>query len=280
MEAAASTLRTRAARHGSSSNRNCRPSRRLVGMTARWSRQRIRDREDCRTSSLMPGISPQRRKLDRPRSFRPTCNGPATFDSSGMCARPLRKCRRRRFPWRPVEIWAPHPEAGVLYVTTRPTRWFFLMERYSEDRIINLGQGEDVSIAELAAPLPQSWAIKANSATSPTSDGMPMKRLEGSSSGHGLAPTDVALAGLERPIAVSRLEASRRVIEPLSRIDAVVLAGGSAHGSRACSARPRRCWHRSATRPFSIYCSTAGRRRHSARRALPRSFRRRRAQPS
>jgi len=59
----------------------------------------------------------------------------------------------------------------------------------------------------------------------------------------------------------------------------VVLAGGSAHGSRACSQDPK-VLAPIGDSTFSIYCSNGWTPPAFARRALPRSFRRRRAQPS
>ena len=56
-----------------------------------------------------------------------------------------------------------------------------LMERYGEERIINIGQGEEVSIADLARRIA---AIAGYSGVfkflTDRPDGMPLKRIEGS----------------------------------------------------------------------------------------------------
>jgi len=82
----------------------------------------------------------------------------------------------------PVEIWGTGtPRREFLYVDDAADALVFLMERYSEDRHINLGQGEDVSIAELARAIAEVVGYKGDFrylADKP--DGMPMKRLEGS----------------------------------------------------------------------------------------------------
>ena len=82
----------------------------------------------------------------------------------------------------PVEIWGTGtPRREFLYVDDAADALVFLMERYSEDGHINLGQGEDVSIAELAQAIAEVAGYRGEFrylADKP--DGMPMKRLEGS----------------------------------------------------------------------------------------------------
>src|SRR5262249_35792936 len=63
----------------------------------------------------------------------------------------IRKVDKAAAEGGPVEIWGTGtPRREFLYVDDAADALVFLMERYSEDRHINLGQGEDVSIAELA----------------------------------------------------------------------------------------------------------------------------------
>ncbi len=101
----------------------------------------------------------------------------------------------------PVEIWGTGaPRREFLYVDDAADALVYLMERYSDERIINLGQGEDVSVAELARQIAQVIGYRGEFrylADKP--DGMPMKRLEGSRlAAMGWRPTTTLAAGLER----------------------------------------------------------------------------------
>ncbi|MBI1776494.1 MAG: GDP-L-fucose synthase [Proteobacteria bacterium] len=82
----------------------------------------------------------------------------------------------------PVEIWGTGtPRREFLYVDDAADGLVFLMERYSNERVINLGLGEDVSIAELASRIAAVIGYHGEFrylADKP--DGMPLKRLEGS----------------------------------------------------------------------------------------------------
>jgi GDP-L-fucose synthase len=101
----------------------------------------------------------------------------------------------------PVEIWGTGtPRREFLYVDDAADALVFLMERYSEERIINLGQGEDVSIAELAAAIAAAIGYAgAFRYLTDKPDGMPLKRLESSRlAAMGWRPSTPLAIGLER----------------------------------------------------------------------------------
>jgi GDP-L-fucose synthase len=101
----------------------------------------------------------------------------------------------------PVEIWGTGtPRREFLFVDDAADALVFLMERYSDERIINLGQGEDVSIAELAAAIAKAIGYRGEFRyLRDKPDGMPLKRLEGSRlEAMGWRPSTPLAAGLER----------------------------------------------------------------------------------
>jgi GDP-L-fucose synthase len=82
----------------------------------------------------------------------------------------------------PVEIWGTGtPRREFLYVDDAADALVFLMENYSDEAIVNVGQGEDVSIAELAARIARVASYTGGfTFLADKPDGMPLKRLEGS----------------------------------------------------------------------------------------------------
>lgn len=80
----------------------------------------------------------------------------------------------------PVELWGTgQPRRQFLYVDDAADGLVFLMERYTDERIINLAGGEDISITELAALVAEvvgySGGFRFNTAKP---DGMPRKLLD------------------------------------------------------------------------------------------------------
>lgn len=80
----------------------------------------------------------------------------------------------------PVEIWGTgRPEREFLYVDDAADALVFLMERYSEEEIINVAGGDTVTVAELARLVAEVVGYRGAfrfDATKP--DGMPRKALD------------------------------------------------------------------------------------------------------
>ena len=81
-----------------------------------------------------------------------------------------------------VEIWGTgSPRREFLYVDDCADALVFLMERYSEERIINIGQGEEISIADLAKRIAAIAGYHGGfKFLTDRPDGMPLKSIEGS----------------------------------------------------------------------------------------------------
>ncbi len=93
----------------------------------------------------------------------------------------IRKIEEAKASGGPVEIWGTGtPRREFLYVDDAADALVFLMERYSDERIINAGQGEEVSIAELARRIAAVDGYKGEfKFLTDRPDGMPLKRLDG-----------------------------------------------------------------------------------------------------
>lgn len=107
-----------------------------------------------------------------------------TFDLSVSHVVPatIRKIEEAKVTGGPVEIWGTgSPKREFLYVDDAADALVFLMERYGEERIINIGQGEEVTIAELAKRVAAVAGYKGDfKFLTDRPDGMPLKRLDGS----------------------------------------------------------------------------------------------------
>jgi GDP-L-fucose synthase len=132
-----------------------------------------------------------------------------TFDPAVSHVIPalIRKIEAAKTTGGPVEIWGTgSPRREFLYVDDCADALVFLMERYGEERIINVGQGEEVSIADLAKRI-AALAGYAGQFTFLTDrpDGMPLKRIEGSRlEAMGWRPKTSLDDGLARTIAAFR----------------------------------------------------------------------------
>lgn len=82
----------------------------------------------------------------------------------------------------PVEIWGTGtPRREFLYVDDAADAMVFLMEHYSQAEIINIGAGEDMSIADLARKVARVIGYDgAFSFDTSKPDGMPRKQLDAS----------------------------------------------------------------------------------------------------
>jgi GDP-L-fucose synthase len=82
----------------------------------------------------------------------------------------------------PVELWGTgRPRREFLYVDDAAEALVFLMEHYSEEAIINIAGGEDVSIAELAGLIAESAGYTGGFRYDTSKpEGMPRKMLDGS----------------------------------------------------------------------------------------------------
>lgn len=80
----------------------------------------------------------------------------------------------------PVEIWGTgSPRREFMYVDDAADAMVFLMQNWSDDGIINVGTGEDVSIAELAKEIAEVTGYTGAFAfQTEKPDGMPRKRLD------------------------------------------------------------------------------------------------------
>lgn len=107
-----------------------------------------------------------------------------TFDPAVSHVIPalIRKIEAAKTSGGPVEIWGTgSPRREFLYVDDCADALVFLMERYGEERIINIGQGEEVSIAELAKRIAAIAGYKGDFRfLTDRPDGMPLKSIEGS----------------------------------------------------------------------------------------------------
>jgi GDP-L-fucose synthase len=94
----------------------------------------------------------------------------------------LTKVARARQTGGPVEIWGTGtPRREFLYVDDAADAMVFLMEHWSADGVINIGAGEDVSIAELARLAAEVIGYRGTFQFDTTKpDGMPRKQLEAS----------------------------------------------------------------------------------------------------
>ena len=132
-----------------------------------------------------------------------------TFDLSVSHVVPatIRKIEEAKTTGGPVEIWGTgSPKREFLYVDDAADALVFLMERYGEERIINIGQGEEVTIADLAKRVA---AVAGYDGTfkflTDRPDGMPLKRLEGSRlQAMGWTPKTSLDAGLRNTIEAFR----------------------------------------------------------------------------
>ncbi len=107
-----------------------------------------------------------------------------TFDPAVSHVIPalIRKIETAKTAGGPVEIWGTgSPRREFLYVDDCADALVFLMERYAEERIINIGQGEEVSIADLARRIAAIAGYAGDfKFLTDRPDGMPLKRIEGS----------------------------------------------------------------------------------------------------
>lgn len=94
----------------------------------------------------------------------------------------IRKVEEAKAKGGPVEIWGTgSPKREFLHVDDAADALVFLMERYGEERIINVGQGEEVSIADLARRIAAVAGYTGDfKFLTDRPDGMPLKRLDGS----------------------------------------------------------------------------------------------------
>jgi GDP-L-fucose synthase len=100
-----------------------------------------------------------------------------------------------------VEIWGTGtPRREFLHVDDLADACLFLMERYDDERPINVGWGSDVSIADLAALIAATEAFTGQLRFDPTKpDGTPRKLLDVSRlRSLGWTPTIALHAGIER----------------------------------------------------------------------------------
>ncbi|SMF71524.1 GDP-L-fucose synthase [Tistlia consotensis] len=92
----------------------------------------------------------------------------------------IRKVAAAKAAGSAVVVWGSgRPLREFLYVEDAADALVFLMERYSEEAIINVGGGEEVSIAELTALVCEAVGYDAPLAFDDSMpDGMPRKRLD------------------------------------------------------------------------------------------------------
>lgn len=132
-----------------------------------------------------------------------------TFDPAVSHVIPalIRKIEAAKTSGGPVEIWGTGaPRREFLYVDDCADALVFLMERYSEERIINIGQGEEVSIADLAKRIAAIAGYGGDfKFLTDRPDGMPLKRIEGSRlAAMGWTPKTPLDQGLANTIAAFR----------------------------------------------------------------------------
>lgn len=103
-----------------------------------------------------------------------------------------------------VEIWGTGtPRREFLYVENAADAMVFLMKNYSDEDVINIGAGDDVSIKQLAEMVAQVIGFKGTFFCDTSKpDGMPKKQLEASRLlKMGWQPKISLLEGLERTYA-------------------------------------------------------------------------------
>ena len=116
----------------------------------------------------------------------------------------------------PVEIWGTgRPRREFLYVDDAADALVYLIEHYSDEKIINVAGGEDVSIAELAELVARVVGYTGGFLFDTSKpDGMPRKMLDDSRiRATGWRPAICLNEGLERTY-VSFLEHSARGVPP------------------------------------------------------------------
>ena len=128
-----------------------------------------------------------------------------TFDPavSHVVPATIRKVETARLKGGPVEIWGTGtPRREFLFVDDAADAMVFVMERYGEEKILNIGQGEDVSIAELAQRVAKIAGYEGEfKYLTDRPDGMPLKALEGSRLAEmGWAPKTSLDEGLRRTL--------------------------------------------------------------------------------
>jgi len=128
-----------------------------------------------------------------------------TFDPavSHVVPATIRKVETARLNGGPVEIWGTGtPRREFLFVDDAADAMVFVMERYGEEKILNIGQGEDVSIAELAQRVARIAGYTGEfKYLTDRPDGMPLKALEGSRLAEmGWAPKTSLDEGLRRTL--------------------------------------------------------------------------------
>jgi GDP-L-fucose synthase len=132
-----------------------------------------------------------------------------TFDPAVSHVIPalIRKIEAAKTSGGPVEIWGTgSPRREFLYVDDCADALVFLMERYAEERIINIGQGEEVSIADLAKRIAVIAGYSGGfKFLTDRPDGMPLKSIEGSRlAAMGWNPQTPLDAGLKHTIEAFR----------------------------------------------------------------------------
>ena len=93
----------------------------------------------------------------------------------------MRKCHEAKLAEaQAVEVWGTgKPRREFLHVDDLADACLFLMERYSEERPINVGWGEDLSIAELARRIAECVGYRGDLRFDPSMpDGTPRKLLD------------------------------------------------------------------------------------------------------
>ena len=96
----------------------------------------------------------------------------------------MRKCHEAKMAGsssQPVVLWGSgRPRREFLYVDDAAEALIFLMERYSEEAMINVAGGEDLSIADLAGTIAEVVGYTGGFVFDVSKpDGMPLKALDG-----------------------------------------------------------------------------------------------------
>jgi len=121
--------------------------------------------------------------------------------SSHVVPAMIRKIHEAKAAGRRVTLWGSgRPRREFLYVDDAAEALVFLMERYSQEAIINVAGGEDLTIAALADLIAEVVGYHAGfDYDSSKPDGMPRKALDGSRiQAAGWAPMVPFREGLER----------------------------------------------------------------------------------
>jgi GDP-L-fucose synthase len=93
----------------------------------------------------------------------------------------LRRFHEARVAGRPeVVVWGTgRPRRELLHVDDLADACLFLMERYEDERHINVGTGEDLTVGELADLVAETVGYRGRIVFDPTKpDGTPLKRLD------------------------------------------------------------------------------------------------------